>query len=431
MNDSDTSQVKQGTALKHLLDTQPGGLWARRWLWRAAALIVIAVAIWLFLRAGEDTAAPRYATEAATPGTLVVKVSATGNLQPTNTVDVGSELSGIVEQVYVDDNDEVKKGQVLARLDPSKLQDAVAKSRASLAAAEAQVLQAQATVAEARATLARYQQVSQLSGGKVPSRTEMDTAEANLKRAEASVASARASVTQARATLQSDETNLGKASIRSPIHGVVLSREVDPGQTVAASFQAPVLFKLAEDLTKMELQVDVDEADVGQVKAGQRATFGVDAWPGREYTAVITRVGYGAQEAEGVVSYLTVLEVANDDLSLRPGMTGTAEITTLTRENALLVPNAALRFTPTTSEDAEKKSGGSVLGALMPRPPRQAKKVQDTAGGGTQRVWVLRDGQPVAMDVKTGATNGRVTEITGGELKAGMLVITETLSARP
>ena len=193
---------------------------------------------------------------------------------------------------------EVKKGQVLARLDLSKLQDAVAKSRAILAAAEAQVLQAQATVAEARATLARYRQVSQLSGGKVPSKTEMDTAEANLKRAEANEASARASVTQARATLQSDETNLGKASIRSPIDGVVLSRQVDPGQTVAASFQAPVLFKLAEDLTKMELQVDVDEADVGQVKAGQKATFSVDAWPGREYTAVITRVGYGSQEAK-------------------------------------------------------------------------------------------------------------------------------------
>ena len=386
----------------------------RRWLWWVGALIVIAVAIWLFLRAGEDTAAPRYATEAATPGTLVVKVSATGNLQPTNTVDVGSELSGIVEQVYVDDNDEVKKGQVLAQLDLSRLQDAVAKSRASLVAAEAQVLQAQATVAEARAALSRFQQVSQLSGGKVPSRTEMDTAEANLKRAEANVASVRASVTQARATLQSDETNLGKASIRSPINGVVLSREVDPGQTVAASFQAPVLFQLAEDLTKMELQVDVDEADVGQVKAGQRATFSVDAWPGREYTAVITRVGYGAQEAEGVVSYLTVLEVANDDLSLRPGMTGTADITTLTRENALLVPNAALRFTPATSDDAEKKSGRSVLGALMPRPPRQARKVQETAGGGTQRVWVLRDGQPLGLEVQAGGPNGRGAGHIGG-----------------
>jgi HlyD family secretion protein len=307
----------------------------------------------------------------------------------------------------------------------------VAKSRALLAAAEAQVLQAQATVAEARATLSRYQQVAQLSGGKVPSKSEMDSAEANLKRAEANVASARASVTQARATLQSDETNLGKASIRSPINGVVLSRQVDPGQTVAASFQAPVLFKLAEDLTKMELQVDVDEADVGQVKAGQKATFSVDAWPGRDYTAVITRVGYGAQEAEGVVSYLTVLEVANDDLSLRPGMTGTADITTLTRENALLVPNAALRFTPAATDAAEKKPGSSVVGALMPRMPRQPKTVKVTPNGGAQRVWVLQEGQPVAIDVKTGASNGRVTEVTGGALKAGMQVITEALSEQP
>ncbi|OZA28105.1 MAG: efflux transporter periplasmic adaptor subunit [Hydrogenophilales bacterium 17-64-11] len=432
MNDPNTSQAKQGPALKQLLAARSGGLSSGRWLWLAGALLAIAVAAWLLLRSGEDKAAPRYTTEAATLGTLVVKVSATGNLQPTNTVDVGSELSGIVDKVYVDDNDEVKKGQILAQLDLSRLQDAVAKSRASLTAAEAQVLQAQATVAEARATLARYQQVSQLSGGKVPSRTEMDTAEANLKRAEANVASARASVTQARATLQSDETNLGKASIRSPINGVVLSRQVDPGQTVAASFQAPVLFKLAEDLTKMELQVDVDEADVGQVKAGQKATFSVDAWPGREYSAVITRVGYGAREAEGVVSYLTVLEVDNDDFSLRPGMTGTADITTLIRENVLLVPNAALRFTPAPPAAAEKQSGGSVMGALMPRMPRQARKVKPTPNAsGTQRVWVLQDGEPAALDVKTGATNGRVTEVAGGALKAGMQVITEALGAQP
>lgn len=431
MNDSSTPQARQSPALSHLLDSKSGGGSLRRWLWLIAALVVIAGVVWLFLGTGEDKTAPRYTTEAATVGTLVVKVSATGNLQPTNTVDIGSELSGIVDKVYVDDNDTVEKGQILAKLDLSRLQDAVAKSRASLTAAEAQVLQAQATVAEARATLSRFQQVSQLSGGKVPSKTEMDSAEANLKRAEANVASARASVTQARATLQSDETNLGKASIRSPIHGVVLSREVDPGQTVAASFQAPVLFKLAEDLTKMELQVDVDEADVGQVKAGQKATFSVDAWPGRDYTAVITRVGYGAQEAEGVVSYLTVLEVANDDLSLRPGMTGTADITTLTRENALLVPNAALRFTPAATDAAEKKSDSSVVGALMPRMPRQPKKVKVTPSGGAQRVWVLQEGQPVAIDVKTGASNGRVTEVTGGALKAGMQVITEALSEQP
>lgn len=429
MNTSNTPQAKQGPDLKQLLDIKPGGLFSRRWLLLAGALVVIAVAGWLLLHSGEDKAAPRYTTEAATVGKLVVKVSATGNLQPTNQVEVGSELSGIVDQVFVDDNDEVKKGQILARLDLSQLQNAVAKSRANFAAVEAQVLQAQATVAEARAALARFRQVSQLSDGKVPSKSEMDSAEANLKRAEASEASARASVTQARASLQSDETNLGKASIRSPIDGVVLARKVDPGQTVAASFQAPVLFTLAEDLAKMELQVDIDEADVGQVEAGQKATFGVDAWPGRQYDAVITRVGFGSQEKEGVISYLAVLKVGNDDLSLRPGMTGTAEITTLTRENALLVPNAALRFTPATTDTAQKKSSGSVVGALIPRPPSQTKNVEATANGGTPKVWVLQDGQPLAVEVQTGATNGRVTEITGGSLKAGMQVITEVLDS--
>ncbi|MSM41600.1 MAG: efflux RND transporter periplasmic adaptor subunit [Geobacter sp.] len=429
MNESTTPQNDQGAALKQLIETRHGGLLSRRWLWLAAALLLIAAASIFFFRSNTKGATPRYTTEPAAVGGLIVKVSATGNLQPTNKVDVGSELSGIVDKVFVDDNDRVRMGQVLARLDLSKLRDAVAKSRASLAAAEAQVLQMQATVTESRAALARYRQVSQLSGGKVPSRSEMDTAEANLKRAEANEANARASVTQARATLQSDETNLSKASIRSPINGVVLKRSVEPGQTVAASFQAPVLFTLAEDLAKMELQVDVDEADVGQVKVGQKATFTVDAWPGRRYDAVITRVGFGSQVKDGVISYLTVLQVENSDLSLRPGMTGTAEITTLTRDNALLVPNAALRFTPATTAATQKKSGGSVVGALIPRPPSQAPKALAKVEGGMQRVWVLQDGQPVAVEVKTGASNGRMTEIVGGSLKAGMQVITEALES--
>jgi HlyD family secretion protein len=429
MTPPDTPQTNPNTGLKKLLEPRSGGPFSRRGLWLAGAvLVLIAGAVLLVSRSGDQAAEPRYRTEPASVGTLVVKVSATGNLQPTNQVDVGSELSGIVDQVLVDDNDRVKTGQVLARLDLSKLQDTVAKSRANLASAEAQVLQARATVMEARAALLRFRQVAQLSGGKVPSKSEMDSAEANLKRAEANEVSARASVTQARATLQSDETNLAKANIRSPIDGVVLTRKVEPGQTVAASFQAPVLFTLAEDLAKMELQVDVDEADVGQVKAGQKARFSVDAWPGRQYDAVITRVGFGSQVKDGVVSYLTVLEVNNDDLSLRPGMTGTAEIITLTRENALLVPNAALRFTPATTASTEQKSSRGVAGLLMPRLPRQTPKAKEPAKGGAQHLWVLRDGQPVAIEVKTGATNGRVTEITGGALRAGMQVITETES---
>lgn len=398
--------------------------------WFKALLVLLALALgWVLFAGPDEAAAPVYRTEAVTTGPLVVKVSATGNLQPTNQVDVGSELSGIVDKVFVDDNDRVKKGQVLAVLDLSKLHDAVSKSRANLAAAEAAVRQAEATAAEARASYRRLQQVAELSGGKVPSKSELDVGEAAFKRAEAGVASARASVTQARAALQSDETNLGKASLRSPINGIVLTRKVEPGQTVAASFQAPVLFTLAEDLARMELQVDVDEADVGQVQVGQQAVFTVDAWPGREFRAVITRVGFGSQTKEGVVSYLTVLRVDNDDLSLRPGMTGSAEITTLTRDKALLVPNAALRFTPPGG--GRKAQKGSVLSALMPRPPASNRQVRKTAeAGARQQVWVLRAGQPVALPVRAGASNGRVTEITGGELRDGMEVITEA-GARP
>ena len=408
------------------------GWFARlRGVFIAIALLVVAGAIYLNLRAGDDAAQPRYKTEAVTRGTLVVEVSATGNLQPTNMVDVGSELSGIVDTLHVDENDSVKKGQVLARLDLARLKDAVTKSRANLASADAQVLQAAATVAETRAKLDRMRRVAELSGGKVPSRSEMDGAEADHKRAMANETSARAAVAQARATLQSDETNLGKAHIRSPIDGVVLARKIQVGQTVAASFQAPVLFTLAEDLAKMELQVNVDEADVGQVKVGQKAVFSVDAWPGRAYTAVITRVGYGSQVSDGVVSYLTILEVDNTDLSLRPGMTGNAEITTLTREDVLLVPNAALRYTPVATPVAQAKSGGNVMSMLMPRPPRTTPRAPTRLAPGDQRLWLLRDGEAVPLDVRTGATNGRVTEIVGGDIEPGMVVITEAAAARP
>lgn len=424
MNNLNSTSPNQSSSLAELLAAQSVGHQRRRWLWLGLIfLIIVGSALWL-LRGEDKQDSPRYLSEEAAIGRLVVTVSATGRLQPTNQVAVGSELSGIVEQVFVDVNDAVTKGQMLARLDLAKLQDAVTRSRANLAAARAQVLQSQATVAENRATLSRFEHVAQLSAGKVPARSELDSAEANLKRAEAAEASAHAAVAQAEANLQSDETNLGKATIRSPIDGVVLAREIDPGQTVAASFQAPVLFTLAEDLTKMELQVDVDEADVGQVQKGQSALFSVDAWPGRRYTATITRVGYGAQEKDGVISYLTVLAVANEDLSLRPGMTGTAEITTQVRENVLLVPNAALRFAPALVATPRRKSGG-VISALLPRPPGQMARPRAGDDQALAQVWVLKEGQPQPLAVETGASNGRMTEVVGGDLQPGMAVITE------
>ncbi len=433
MKSTDFIGSPQPAPLATILKAESRGFFYRRRSWLIGVVIsamAVVAAVW-GLRSGAQAPGQRYTTEAVTRGTLVVKVSATGNLQPTNKVEVGSELSGIVTQVLVDENDHVKKGQVLAQLDLSKLKDSVTKSRATLAAAEAQVLQARATMEEARAQLARYRQVAELSGGKVPSKSEMAAAEANLARAQANQASATASVTQARANLQSDETNLGKATIRSPIDGIVLTRKVDKGQTVAAALQAPVLFTLAEDLAKMKLQVDIDEADVGQVRVGQSATFTVDAWPGRNYTGIITRVGYGSQTKDNVVSYPTVLAVSNDDLSLRPGMTGTADIVTVTHPNVLLVPNAALRFTPATPSAPAGKPAGGIMGKLMPRPPSQPAKPSMSVASGRPRVWVLRDGQPTAIEIQTGATNGQVTEVLGTELADGTQVITESTGSQP
>lgn len=386
----------------------------------AAGLLLV----WLFVGFGGESKKTMYQEAEVLRGQLVVKVIATGNLQPTNQVDIGSELSGTIEKVFVDDNDLIKKGQVLARLDTAKLKDQVQNSEAALVASNAKVQQAIATKSETQAELDRFREVWKLSGGKVPSKTEMAKAEANLARAVADEASARASVSQARANLRTNQTNLSKAIIRSPIDGVVLLREVEPGQTVAASLQAPVLFTLAESLSNMELQVAVDEADVGQVKEGQDASFSVDAYPNRQYPAKITRVGYGAQTTDGVVSYLTILSVNNDDLTLRPGMTATAEITTLVKENALLVPNAALRFEP---QKTQKANTTSILSKIFPRRPRRSDEnkqaTKDFIQGDAQNLWVLKNGAPEAMQVIIGASNGRYTEIIKGELKEGMMVI--------
>ncbi|MDY0212299.1 MAG: efflux RND transporter periplasmic adaptor subunit [Desulfuromonadaceae bacterium] len=416
--------------LEAILATQGSdGGFLRRWRLPLILVIIALVGAYLLFGNKSDANKVQYLATEVTTDTLVVKVSATGQLEPTNQVNVGSEMSGTVETVFVDDDDRVTKGQVLAVLDLAKFKDAAARSQAAVGVAQAGVTQAQATVKEARSRIERYREVAHLSGGKVPSKTEMDTAEAELARAEANVTSAQASVAQAEAALRSDETDLVKAHIRSPINGVVLERAVDPGQTVAASLQAVTLFTLAEDLSKMELKVDIDEADVGQVKAGLPANFTVDAWPGRRFEAQITRVGYNAINTDGVISYPGVLQVDNSDLSLRPGMTGTAEITTLIHEDALLVPNAALRFSPPEEAPAKKSSRG-LFGSMMPRRSSSRTMTEPAAADGSRRIWVLREGQAVPLQIKTGATNGRVTEIVDGELAAGMEVITEIASRK-
>lgn len=424
-------QDKHNGALQDLLKKAAGSgsqpLWQRypkRFL-AAGAIAVLALAL---LLSGGKKGQGQFLTEAVDNGPLVVTVSASGTLAPTKSVDVGSELSGTLESVLVQENEQVKKGQLLAQLDISKLKDQVVKSQAAVAAAEASVAQAVATVAEARASLSRMRQVAELSGGKVPAKTELETAEATLLRAQANEASARAAVTQARATLKSDETNIAKATIRSPVDGVVLTRKVEPGQTVVAAMTTPVLFSLAEDLTQMELQVKVDEADVGSVQVGQQASFTVSAWSGRKFPAQIQRVGIGATTTDNVVTYKTVLKVANNDLALRPGMTATAEIVTASRDQALLVPNAALRFTPPQAAGGDQRS---FLSRLMPGPPREPQKKRKDNGAAATQVWVLQEGQPVAVAVTPGVSNGRYTEILGGDLQPGMAVITEYQEMRP
>lgn len=385
-------------------------------------------ALYLFWPSSE--AKVEYQTSPATHGNLFVSVSASGTLEPTNLVEVGSELSGIMESVNVDENDRVTKGQIIAQLDTAKLNDAITKSSAALVAAKANVMQAEATLKQSRASLARLKELQRLSDGRLPAKTDLDTAEAVLARAVADKASAEASVAQAEASLSSDKTNLEKATIRSPINGVVLTREIEPGQTVAASLQAPTLFQIAEDLAQMELQVNVDEADVGQVKEGQSATFTVDAYPNRKYPATITRLSYGSSTTDNVVTYQATLKVDNSDLSLRPGMTATAEINTTNRTNVLLVPNAALRYAPPV---ASKQPSRGIMSAIMPRfpssPPR-SKPVVNKEDASSKILWQLKNGVPESVSVTIGVSDGKMTEIVSGDLADGAALITGS-SAKP
>lgn len=512
------------------------------------------------------TETPAYQTEAIKRGDLNITVTATGNLQPMNQVDIGTEQSGTVSEVLVDTNASVTKGQVLAKLSTDQLEDSITKAEAALTtaeskvaqakaqltqadanilkseasiqqalagerqsgaqiqqvdaqvlqnnaqlqqanaqiqSAEAQLAQAKASTAEARANLGRLQTLYKSSGGKLPSKAELDTAQAALQRAQAAeqaakssadssranAAAARASISasqanvesakagsgastanvaglrasaaatkaekisaqaaleaaqagvkEAQANLRSAQSNLAKATITSPVDGVVLTRSVEPGQTVAASLSAPTLFVLAEDLKQMELQVNVDEANVGQVKEGQEAEFTVDAWPGRKYKGTITLVSLGSTLTDNVVSYLTKLNVENPDLTLRPGMTANATISTQSRKDVLLVPTAALRYKPFSAEDSKasqgQPTGGGLVAQLMPRPPMQQTRQrgqgqgqgggrgQGRRGGGMGEIWILKDGEPTAVKVKIGLSDSKFTEVLGDEVTEGSLVIT-------
>lgn len=437
---------------------------SRRWwqsptVWIGAVTVAAAIGGYLYWQSQQAAnAKPVYVTQDVQRGNLSLTVSANGTLQPTRTVNIGSELSGTVRNVLVDVNDTVKKGQVLVELDTDKLQAQLSRSKASVASAQARLQQAQASLKEARSSFARLEEVHRISGGKVPSAAEMDSGRASVERALAEAAAARASVEDARAALKTDETNLSKAAVKSPIDGVILTRSVDPGNAVAASLQAVTLFTVAEDLKQLRLEVSVDEADIGQVKEGQRASFTVSAHPSRTYPAKVTRVDYGSTKTDNVVTYLARLEVRNDDLSLRPGMTASATIRSNERSDVMLVPNAALRFTPVGMQapavpgaqtgpaaggaagergprpqgaGGASQGGGGIMGQLMPqrmRGSRSAGGSEALGAGQTRYVWVLENDAPVAVQVKTGISDGRMTEVESEKLVEGAKVITDQRS---
>lgn len=411
------------------LDSSPGRRknFKRVLFWGAPLLVVVLLLIkW---NMGNDAAEIQYKTQPVKRGNITITVTATGNLTPTNQVEVGSELSGIIDTVDVDYNDHVKIGQVLAILDTSRLDAEVLQAKAMLASARAKVLQAKATVNESQNQLNRLQEVRKLSNARAVSQQDVDTAQAVLDRGIADEASAKAGVDQAKASLEAILTDLYKTDIRSPINGIVLARSVEPGQTVAASLQAPVLFTLAEDLTKMELHVDVDEADVAHVREGQDADFTVDAYPNRTFPATITLVRYGAQTVDGVVTYETVLNVDNSDLLLRPGMTATADIIINKIEDATLIPNAALRFKPPEKEEAAGSSRRGFM-KLFPRRPHRAKqRTGSPADINHQVVWTQRNGQLVSIAVIIGESDGTMTEIKSGDIAPGLELVVDQINA--
>lgn len=394
----------------------------RRWVRWVAGLVALAAgtgAAGAVLRNRSRQPAVRFQTVQASRETLTITVTATGNLESLTQVKVGTEISGVVDKVFVDYNSPVAIGELLATINTEKIKAQAAQAEAALASARAKTTQTEATLEESRAKLDRMRRMRELTP-----QQEVETQQAAVKRAEADVVGAAAQVVQAEATLSAIQTDIRRAEIRSPIKGIVLDRQVDPGQTVAASFQTPTLFTLAEDLSRMKLIVDVDEADIGNVRAGQSASFRVDAYPEKRFASRVMEVRNTPKTANGVVTYQVVLSVDNRSLSLKPGMTATADMIVAQIANTLVVPNAALRFTPPQPPAADTRGF-----SLLPRPPAPVRYVPDPSETGAHQVWVLTDGQPSLVEVATGQSDGRVTQVSGRGLEAGTAVIVDTIGS--
>ncbi|HUM11239.1 MAG TPA: efflux RND transporter periplasmic adaptor subunit [Myxococcaceae bacterium] len=391
----------------------------RRLVWLAALvlLVVAGLVTWRVLRRPPPL---QYQTAAVAKGPVVARVTATGILSAVVTVQVGSQVSGRIARLYADYNSTVKKGQLIAEIDPALFEANLAQAKANVLAAEGQLKQAQANVLAARRT---YERDKPLRASNLIAQADLDTAETTLQAAEASVVAARGQQAQARAQLTQSEVNLAYTKIASPIDGTVISRSVDVGQTVAASLQAPTIFTLAGDLRQMQVDTSVAEADVGKLSSGMEATFVVDAFPDERFKGTIRQIRNSPQTQQNVVTYDAVIDVQNPDLKLRPGMTANVTVVYADRQDVLRVPNAALRFRPPPEMLA-------ALGRTSGTPQRVvgrdgARAPQPAGGGGNGRsLWVLRDGRPAPVQVTVGVSDGTFTEVVSGPVQAGDAAVT-------
>ena len=357
-----------------------------------------------------------YNTQKIKKGDLEVVVNATGNLKPTNSVEIGIEVSGTIKEIYVDFNDEVTVGQVLAVLDTRKLQSQVDSSSASLIIAKANQQESLVNVNNKKLNLDRTLKMYNQSNKKYPSKNEVDEVRFAYESSLASYDSAKAKVLQAQSNLKTDQQNLEKAVVKSSINGIVLNREVEVGQTLAATMSAPKLFTLAKDLTNMDLIVSIDEADVADIKKDLDVTFNVDAHPNEIFKGKIKQVRYNPVEVNGVITYETVVGVNNERLLLRPGMTASAKIITKESKDNILIPNTALRFKPLIQEPQAKQNSGmnNLVGARAPRKSGEPKNINKSE---FKEIWILENKEPKKVRVKILESDGKFTSVESRDLK--------------
>lgn len=381
-----------------------------RYWWLCLIVLIITIGIYFYIQKSKDTQENNYQTTTLSIKDLIVTISATGNLEPTNTVDIGIEVSGTIKEVLVDYSDKVKKGQILAKLDTTKLASKVSSTKASLDLAKANLQESQVSLKDAKRELDRLQKLYKATNGNYPTVMEIDKAKTTYNKSQANVQAMRSMVSQAKSSLKSDEDDLKKTIVVSTMDGIVLDKKVEVGQSVVSSMQVPVLFTLAEDLTKMQVVVSVDEADVGQVKEAQLVNFSVDAYPLKTFKGDIKQVRMNSQIVDGVVTYEALVEVDNSDLLLRPGMTVSADIITMMIKNATLVPNAALRFIlPATDKKSSLFSSST-------------KKIDNDPIKGPS-LWLLENNQAIEVSVSTGENDGINTVILDGKVDANSQII--------